>query len=164
MTEKTIPTREEIDALAAMYVEAQAEVEKAQKGASVLRDQLMDMIQEHGFVPPRATKSKRIQGSQWKVTLSQGQSVEVDGTVAREIRRALKLIGRVRYFRKLFRPEMIYVLADGSQRALALMAEAEIPAPEHRQIISLYNQAVEIKAKSPTLDVEPVNKQKATAA
>ncbi len=159
MTEKTTPTREEIDALAGMYVEAQAAVDKEQQAASVLRDQLIDMIQEHGFLPPRASKSKRIQGDEWKVTLSQGQSVEVDGTIAREIRKALKLIGRVRYFRKLFRPEIVYVLANGSQKALACLAEVGIPAPDHRDIISLYNRAVAIKDKSPSLEVEPMKKK-----
>ncbi len=168
MVQKTTaatPTREEIDALAALYVAAQDQVDKARQAESVLRDQLTDMVEEHGFMPPRATKSKRIQGDQWKITLSRGQSVEVDGTIAREIRRALKLVGRVRYFRKLFRPEIIYVLADGSQKALAQMVEAEIPDAEQRDIIGLYNKAVEIKSKTPSLEVEMLaKKQKASAA
>lgn len=162
---KEVPTQQEIDSLLGLYADAEKALGMAREVRDMYGDQVAAMIEQHGFMPPRATKSKRIQGAEWKATLSQGQSVEVDGTAAKQIRALLKKLGRVRFFRKLFRLEVVYVLAPGSQKELASLGFSEALSPsETRALVTLYNQAVEIKSKSPSLEVEPLKKKEGKAA
>ncbi|MBZ5533073.1 MAG: hypothetical protein LAO20_16710 [Acidobacteriia bacterium] len=149
-----IPEKKEIDALAALYLEAKANVEKAAEGVACLRDQLTDMVNEHGFVPKKATKSTRIIGETYEITLSRGQSIEVDGTAVMRIRATLKTAGLSKFFRKLFRREVIYVLADGAHQ---FMVEHCLPADVGRY----FAQAVMVRENSPYLKVEPVKEEAA---
>jgi hypothetical protein len=149
-----IPEKKEIDALAALYLESKANVDKAAEGVAVLRDQLTDMVNEHGFVPKGAKKSKRLLGDEHEITLSRGQSIEVDGTAVMRIRAALKTSGLSKFFRKLFRREVIYVLADGAHQ---FMVEHCMPADVGRY----FAEAVMIRENSPYLKVEPVKEEAA---
>ena len=157
-----IPEKKEIDALAALYLEAKANLDKTAEGVAVLRDQLTDMVAEHGFVRKKATKSTRIIGETYEITLSRGQSIEVDGTAVMRIRAALKTAGGNKCFRKLFRREVIYVLADGAQ---SLMAQPQPfwPHPLPAAVRSYFAQAVMIRENSPYLKVEPVKEEAAPA-
>jgi hypothetical protein len=160
---KEMPTQQEIDSLLGLYADAEKNLATAREIRGMYGEQIEEMIKAHGFMPPRATKSKRIQGAEWKATLSQGKSVEVDGTWARQLRLCLKRIGRVRLFRKLFRPEVVYVLADGSQQALAAMQDINggpLTAEQHRELVRLYNLAVIVDDNSPSLKVEPLKDEK----
>jgi hypothetical protein len=147
---KAIPTKEEIDALASLYVDAETNVKDAKEKSDIFYDQLIEMIEKHGYVPKRATKSRRIEGHIYQITRSKSQSVEVDGTAVLRLKTALDGWKFSRFFRKLFKREPVFVLQDGAQELVAqLLAKG---APSDLQI--LFSNAVLIKGNSPSLKVE----------
>jgi hypothetical protein len=156
-----IPEKKEIDALAALYLEAKANVDKAAEGVAVLRDQLTDMVAEHGYLPPRATKSKRLLGEKYEITLSRSQSVEVDGTAAMRFRDALKDQDLLRLFRRLFRRETVYVSAEGARETFA--AQSPNLGDSFPRLEALFRDALIISGSSASLKVEPVKVKTAAA-
>jgi hypothetical protein len=147
---KTIPTKEEIDALAKLYVDAEEAVRQAKANSDIFYDQLIEMIQKHGYVPKKATKSRRIEGHIYKITRIASQSVDVDGTAVLRLKAALDEWKFSRWFRRLFKRESVFVLQDGAQELVAqLLAKG---APSDLQI--LFSNAVVIKGNSPSLKVE----------
>jgi hypothetical protein len=147
---KTIPTKEEIDALAGLYVDAEEVVKAAKANSDIFYDRLIEMIEKHGFVPKKATKSRRIEGHVYKITRISSQSVDVDGTAVSRLKAALYEWKFSRWFRKLFKRETVFVLQDGAQELVAqLLAKG---APSDLQI--LFSNAVLIKGNSPSLKVE----------
>lgn len=152
---KTIPGKEEIDALAAMYLESQKNADKAQEAADVLRDQLTDMVTEHGYVPKRAHKSRRLEGLKWKCTLSQSDSLETDGTAVQRFHAALKRFDLGRLFRQVFRREQIFVLQPGAQQILDWICERK-DARKAATLRLAFSNCLVIKSSRPGLKVEPI--------
>jgi hypothetical protein len=155
-TEKKVPTASEIDALASLYHDAKSNVEVAQTRADIFGDQLLAMVKEHGTTPPRAEKSLRLEGDEWEVTVSEGQSVSVNKAAAAKVLASLKRAGLIRFFRKLFVMETTYKLAKGAQ---ALIAKP-LPKGAPSNLRKLLAEAVQIKDKAPRLTVEPKEEAK----
>jgi hypothetical protein len=107
---------------------------------------------------PKAKKSKRIQGEEYKGTLSQSHSIEVDSTAVQRFHTRLKELKLARVFRKLFRREMVFVLNDGAQAYIASLA-AKFPGIAG-ELQLLFAQTLKIESRSPYLEVEPVKKEK----
>lgn len=158
MTEKTdFPpiTNQEIDALAGLYADAKENLAKAQDRVDMLGDELIKMTQLHGVTPPKAEKSLRIEGDDWEVTVSEGQSVSVNKAAAAKVLASLKRAGLMAFFRKLFVVEAQYKLAKGAQALIAL----PLPKGAPSNLRKLLAQAVQIKDKAPRLTVEPKNEE-----
>lgn len=154
---KAIPSKTEIDALAQLYLEADAAVEQARETRRIFADQLAEMIAAHGFLPKRATKSRRIEGEEFQATLSRSHSVEVNGTEVLRLRTFLTGTGCTNWFRKLFKREPVYVLREGAQELVGrLLAKG---APPDLQI--LFSNSLSIRDNSASLKVEPINEEKA---
>jgi hypothetical protein len=147
---KAIPSKEEIDELAMLYLDAEANVAKAKETSDVFYDQLVKMIEEHGYVPKRAHKSRRIEGLVYKITRSASQSVDVDGTAVLRLKAALDQWGFQRYFRKLFKREPVFVIQDDAQALVATLLLKGAPA----DLQKLFSESVVIKGNSPSLKVE----------
>lgn len=147
---KEIPSKQEIDALCQLYLDADVNVEKAKETRAMFADQLVTMIRDHGFLPKRATKSRRIEGDEYQATHSKSQSVEVNGTEVLRLRDFLMRNGLARWFRRLFKREPVYVLREGAQEIVAKMLD--LGAPSDLQM--LFSNALEIKDNSPSLKVE----------
>jgi hypothetical protein len=158
-TEKKVPTANEIDTLASLYADAKANVDKAQERADLFGDQLIEMTQLHGVTPPRAEKSLRIEGDEWEVTVSEGQSVSVNKTAAAKVLASLKRAGLMPFFRKLFIVEAQYKLAKGAQALIAL----PLPKGAPSNLRKLLAAAVQIKDKAPRLTVDPKEEKKGDA-
>lgn len=148
----TIPSKQEIDALAQLYLDADSAVEQVKETRRIFADQLAEMIAAHGFLPKRATKSRRIEGEEFQATLVRSQSVEVNGTEVLRLRMFLTGKGLGCWFRKLFKREPVYVLRDGAQELVArLLAKG---APSDVQI--LFSNSLTIRDNSDWLKVEPI--------
>lgn len=153
--ENKLPTNEEIDVLAQLYVDAQNAVELARDRESKLWDQLTEMVEKHGSVPRRATKSKRIEGDEYQVTLSKGHSVEVDTPRAEIFRKWMKSNNLSRVFRKLFRRETVFVLQPDAQALVNTIAQgAALDAPVAANLCAIFHHSLTIKDNSPYLKVE----------
>src|SRR6266851_6186884 len=101
-------TDEELDLTATRLEEIRAEEEK-------LRAELQQQVEEFGFTPPRADKSKRLLGIFYQFTLTVGLTTEVKDAEVEKIRQACPDA----LFKRLFKTVIRYKLADGATVALA---------------------------------------------
>lgn len=157
-----VPTNAEIDALCKLYNELDGNVDAAIENRNVIGEQIQAMIAAHGFIPPRAKKSKRIQGEEWKATLGQSHSVDVDSTAVQRLFLRMKGWGIARSFRKLFRREEIFVLAEDAQELIARLALKSPGFGAELQL--LFSQTLRIEGRSTSLKVEPLNEDKKKGA
>lgn len=146
----TIPSKPEIDALAGLYIEAETKAAEADALVSAYRDQLAAMVAEHGFLPPKASKSKRLLGAVWKITSSGSSSIESDGTEVLRFRARLGK-ARVRIFRLLFRRETIFVPRSDANEAEHFLSEPED--------LAAYRACFAVKHNRASLKVEPIQKE-----
>jgi hypothetical protein len=153
-----VPTNEEIDALLGLYLDAKQNVQDAIAKRDVFGEQIEQMIRDHGFLPPRAKKSKRIQGEEYKATLSQSHGVEVDSTAVQRFYTKLKEWKLSRAFRRLFKRELVFVLNDGAQAHVTTLVTKFPGIAGELQL--LFAQTLKIESRSPYLDVEPLEKEK----
>lgn len=131
----------ELDAVAVRL--EQIEVEE-----DALRSQLVEQVQEFGFTPPRAEKSKRLLGTAFEFTLSSSQSTEIrDAEVER-----IRAVCPSRIFGQLFLVVTKYKLASG---ATALLA-SKLPEAAPRNLRLMFSRAVQMKEGSPRLRIERI--------
>jgi len=167
LTEKTetktaVPTNAEIDALCKLYDEADKKVDDAIEARNVFGEQIEELIAKHGFLPPRSKKSKRIQGDDWKATQSQSHSVDVDSTAVCRLFVAMKKWGLARFFRKLFRREEVFIMADDAQ---ALIAKLAVKSPGiAAELQLLFAGTLRVESRSTSLKVEPIKEEKKKGA
>ncbi len=128
-----------LDLAAARLEEIQVEEEK-------LRAELQQQVEQFGFTPPRADKSKRLCGIFYQFTLTVGLTTEVKDAEVEKIRQACPdgLFGR------LFKTVTKYKLADGATMALA----SKLPEGAPRNLRMMFSKAVETKETAPRLRVE----------
>lgn len=155
---QAIPTSAEIDTLLGLYFDADQNVRNAIEQRDVFGEEIEEMIAAHGFLPPRAKKSKRIQGEEYKATLGQSHSIDVDSTAVQRLFSAMKGWGLARSFRKLFRREEIFVLADDAQALITKLAVKMPGVASELQI--LFSNTLRIEGRSTSLKVEPLDEEK----
>jgi|GEM_PF-3681590 hypothetical protein len=154
---KSAPTASEIDTLLQLYIDADKNVESAIEKRKVFEEQIESLIEEHGFLPPRSKKSMRIQGLDWKASLSRSHSVEVDTPSVLNLHTRLKEWGMARVFRKLFRREIVFVLNDGAQELIATLA-AKMPGIAANLQLA-FSGTLRIESRSTTLKVESLKEK-----
>jgi hypothetical protein len=155
---QAIPTAAEIDSLLMLYIDADQNVKDAIEKRDVFGEQIEDLIKAHGFLPPRAKKSKRIQGEEYKATLGQSHSVDVDSTAVQRLFSKMKEWGLARSFRRLFRREEIFVLADDAQELISKLALKSPGIAGELQL--LFAGTLRIEGRSTSLKVEPIKEEK----
>ena len=132
-------TSEELDQVALRLEEIEAE-------SNNLRSRIQEQVEEFGFTPPRAEKSKRLLGALYQFTLSRGLTTEVkDGAVER-----LRACCPRDLFDRLFRVITKYKLADGATAVLA----NRLPPDAPRNLRQLFSAAIVTKENSPRLRIE----------
>ena len=132
-------TPQELDAAASRLEELRLEED-------TLRSKLQDQVDEFGFTPPRAEKSKRLEGSAYQFTLTRGLSTEIKDAEVERIRQMCPGV----LFDRLFRTVTKFKLADGATSILA----GRLPADAPRNLRLLFSRAVETKETAPRLRVE----------
>lgn len=131
-------TAQELDDAADRLEEIQAEEEK-------LRCKLQEQVEEFGFTPSRAEKSKRLLGELYQFTLSRGLTTEVKDAEVERIRENCP----PNLFDSLFRTVTKYKLADGAMTVLA-----RLPPDAPCNLRLLFSRAVATKETSPRLRIE----------
>lgn len=134
-------TADALDLAAARLEELGAEQER-------LRAELREQIEEFGFTPPRADKSKRLLGTFYQFTLTVGLSTEIKDAEVERIR-AICPDG---LFKRLFKTVTKYKLADGATLALA----DRLPEGAPRSLRMMFSKAVQTKETAPRLRVEKI--------
>jgi len=131
-----------LDLAAARLEEIRLEEEK-------LRAELQEQVEEFGFTPPRAEKSKRLTGIFYELTVTRGLTTEIKDAEVERIRAVCPdgLFGR------LFRTVTKFKLADGATLLLA----NPLPEDAPRNSRLMFNRAVEMKETAPRLRIEKMD-------
>jgi hypothetical protein len=113
-----------------------------------LRAELREQVEEFGFTPPRAEKSKRLLGIFYRFTLTVGLTTEVKDAEVEKI----AAVCPDAPFKRLFKMVTRYKLADGATMALADPLSKGAP----RNLRMMFSRAVETKEMAPRLRVEKI--------
>ena len=130
---------QELDSTALRLEEIQAEEER-------LRDKLRDQVENFGSAPPRAEKSKRLNGTLFQFTVTRGLTTELKDAEVQRIRQACP--GTL--FERLFRVVTKFKLADNAAQVLA----SKLPEDAPRNLRMLFSKAVETKETGPRLTIQ----------
>lgn len=120
------------------------------------RDEILKLITKYGQVPDKAEKSKRLEGIEFQLTASFGDSVRVDAAIAEvlcdRIENAVNLGQKelAGFFARLFKFETRYTLTS---EATSIMA-SPLPKGAPRNLRTLFAKAVVIEKREPTVKVE----------
>lgn len=127
---------------------AAARLEELELEEEELRAKLKQQVEEFGFTPPRADKSKRLLGTLYQFTLTVGLTTEVKDAAVEKIRQVCP----DGLFKRLFKTVIRYKLADGATMALA----SKLPEGTPRNLRMLFSKAVQTKETAPRLRVEKI--------
>jgi len=138
-----------LDLAAARLEEIRLEEEK-------LRSELQEQVEEFGFTPPRAEKSKRLTGIFYDFTVTRGLTTEIkDAEVAR-----IRAVCPNGLFGRLFKTVTKFKLADGAFLLLA----SPLPEDAPRNLRLMFSKAVETKETAPRLRIEKVGDECITSS
>jgi hypothetical protein len=125
------------------------------------KERLLFLVREFGAVPPKAEKSKRVSGELYQVTATYGSSTSVDTAAAERMILTLIKCGvpqeeAVKFFSALFTFQPKYALASNAVKVIA----GKLPKRAPRNLRDLFNRAVKVTPKAPTLSVDEIEKAK----
>lgn len=125
-----------------------ARLEEIALEEEMLRSTLKEQVEEFGFTPPRADKSKRLTSSLYEFTVTRGLTTEIKDAEVERIRQVCE----PSLFERLFRAVTKFKLADGATTVLA----GRLPADAPRNLRLMFSRAVETKETAPRLRIEKV--------
>jgi hypothetical protein len=111
-----------------------------------LRSELQEQVEEFGFTPARAEKSKRLTGIFYQFTVTRGLTTEIKDA---EVERIRQVCSRT-LFDRLFRTVTKFKLADRATHVLA----SSLPEGTPRNLRLMFSKGVETKKTAPKLRIE----------
>jgi len=134
-------SEKELDNTAERLQEIQVEEE-------VLRATLLEQVEAFGYTPPRADKSKRLDGSVYEFTVTRGFITEIKDTAVQRIRESCPRA----LFDQLFQTVTKFKLAEGAHRVMA----DRLPNFAPRHLRMWFNRAVVTTETGPRLRIEKI--------
>jgi hypothetical protein len=123
-------------------------LEEIEREEETLRTRLVERVQEFGFTPPRAEKSKRLLGTDFRFTLSSSQSNEIrDAEVER-----IRAVCPDGLFGQMFVAVTNYKLTSGATTLLA----GKLPEAAPRNLRMMFSRAAQVKEGAPRLRIEKI--------
>jgi hypothetical protein len=124
--------------------------------AEVLRVQVKEQIEEFGSIPPRAEKSRRLEGEEFQFTLSTSSRTEVkDAEVERIREKCSKSL-----FEKLFVQVVKYKLA----RTATFFLSGTLPEDAPKNLRKMFAEAVQVVESEPSLRIKRLSEVEAEPA
>jgi hypothetical protein len=145
-----------IDVLAGEFVTKEALLIYEQGKLDGLRRMLIELVLEHGEIPPRASKLWLFRTKVHEVRVTKGTEITIDTRVAKKLKQACLLSGDGRVFRKLFRKVETFVLAGGAHQLIKL---SKLPPRAPRNLRSLFARAIQVRELAPQLEVRKLEKK-----
>lgn len=128
-----------LDELCARRESLKAELE-------AINDTLKGQVEEHGFTPAGAEKSKRLAGKKYQATVTYGTSTEVRDAQVETIEKACPRD----LFAKLFSKVTKYKLQSGASLLLA----GTLPSGSPPNLRKMFSAAVVLKQREPSLSIK----------
>jgi hypothetical protein len=146
-----------VDELAVEFHEKQLLAQKVTEDLLNLRARLVALVQRHGQVPARATKTLALAGDKYELRVSTPLEITVDTRAALRIKSACLRGGAGRLWMRLFRTVKTFVLADGADK---LLNETKLPEGAPRNLRSLFARAVRVRELAPQVEIREIGKEK----
>lgn len=113
-----------------------------------IRTQLREQVENFGSIPPKAEKSRRLDGSEFRFTVSSSSRTEIRDADVERIREACP----APLFSKLFLAVTKYKLA----KSATMLLSSTLPEDAPRNLRVLFSKAVQIVEDSPRLKIERI--------
>jgi len=146
----TRPTPEEIDALAAKYLDTKARVLFVSDELRHIELEAIAMVKDWGSVPAHAEKSRRLVGKLSEFTVTKADAITINFERVETLREALEANGHGEYFKKLFAKTEKYELVEGAEAALKTES---LPKRLSEKVLNLWGRCIAVKPKKPSLKV-----------
>lgn len=144
------PSAEEIDLLARQYRNMQQDAADLAKAVRDFKEQrLVPLVKEFGEHPPKATKSLRLSGEKFELTISTPTTVRVSRAAVEKLYKTLVKARSAQLFKMLFTREEIYTVAPGAR----IVVEGGAPPCAPRNLKQLFYAALKIESGKPKLEV-----------
>jgi hypothetical protein len=131
-------------------------IRESEEQARLLRALLKEQVQEFGFCPPRAEKSKRLETAIYQLTVSVGTKVTLRDNEIEKIRQACE----DEIFEHLFVSCTRYSLHKGA----LLYLSASLPKNAPRNLRQMFQCAVLLEEQTPSLKIEDRKAEKESVA
>ena len=158
MTERqvpTAPTPAEIDRKCREYEQIQKQIAQLNVDLAPLKVSLILMTETHGYVPPNAEKSKRLDGVEMVATTTTGSTIDVKSDAVVALQLALSKARLPRLFPKLFARETKFSLRKDASDTLKIAIQ-RLPEKLRNDLLLGFAGCFDIGSKAPSLAVEEV--------
>lgn len=154
MTNTTKPALapEVIDNLCLAFDTRKAAVETAQEALSTAKGDLMEAVQDHGYMPPNAPKTKRIEGILYIADATTGTTLEIDEARAAELEQELSRKKMPKLFGDLFERTVKHTLQKNAADTLKI-AIGGMGQDQQSRLLSLFSSCFKVNSKTPSLSV-----------
>jgi hypothetical protein len=145
------PSPDAIDAIARIYLDAQASKKAATDKVAELEADLIQLVANWGVVPPHAEKSRRLKGNIAELTVTHSDVLTIVEERVDTLKEALEANGYGEWFGKLFKLRSKWEVVEGAEAALK--AET-LPKRLSEKVLNLWGRCITVKPKKPSLRVD----------
>jgi len=149
------PTPTQIDDLCLKFDAAKIEVEKDEQAFSTAKGELLAAVQDFGFMPTAAPKTKRLEGILYIADATVSTTVTVDEARVAELESELSRMKKPYVFREMFERKVQHILLKDAAGTLKLAIGGLAPEVQKRLSI-LFATCFKPKSKAPSLTVDLV--------
>jgi hypothetical protein len=154
------PTPAQVDALCVTYEKKKAANEKAGDALATAKAALLAKIDQFGYVPAHADKSRRLDGIGKIATATTSNTIEIRADAVTKLQLRLSRLKMPRLFAELFARQVKYSLVKGAGETITVAVQ-KLPAPRRAPLLGLFSSCFEVNSKTPSLAVEDVAALKA---
>jgi|tagenome__1003787_1003787.scaffolds.fasta_scaffold20069838_1 hypothetical protein len=141
---------EAVDKKAAPYHALMLSSKDVSERMKRLRKQLINLARRHGAVPKGAPKSKRLEGFEFVITASFGESIKADTAKVAAFEAACDEARMKEFFAEIFTPYKGYQLTEDGFEKMS----RPLPKKSPRNLRKLFDQAVKVEKRAPSVTVE----------
>jgi hypothetical protein len=152
---KPAPTPKEIDDLCLKFDEAKIAADKAAEKLSTAKGDLLAIVQNHGYMPADASKTKRLEGTIYVADATTSSTIKVKDAAVATLQSELSRLAKPKLFGELFDTEVKHSLKKNAAQTLNL-AIGGLPEDKRSHLLALYGSCLDVNTKTPTLSVELV--------
>jgi hypothetical protein len=144
--EVTAPTAAQIDAMARELIELKAIKDDAAAAVKEKEDDILPIVSRYGRSPDGAAKSRRLEGNDFTITATFGQTSSVVKKNVEKFREELNAEGFARRFDKIFMQDATYTVAPEAESLLAGLST---------KLKNLFAKCVKSAQKKPVVKADP---------
>jgi hypothetical protein len=147
------PTPDQVDELAEKYFAADKAFKDAKKALDVIETEAIKLVQSFGVVPPKAENSRRLDGKFTFLTVTAGNTTNIDESRVQDLKEALETNNFDAVFWNLFKQRTRHEQVKGA--ALAILA-AGMPKRLTEKVQKLFSRCFSTTKKAPSLKVKRI--------